>query len=216
MKIALFLDSANVEDARRAIALGFVGGITTNPAIIAQVRRPGLDVLRDMLDITNGPVFYQVTAESVEERAAQAREAAGFAPDRVFVKIPATTENLTLTTNLSAEGIQCAVTAISHPSQAYLSALSGASYTIPYVNRLTRQLGDGIAILRDCATIVKSHPTKVLAASLKSVDEVIAAVLAGADDVTIPLDLILALGNHELSQKAIDDFAAAMKNTGGA
>jgi transaldolase len=209
--MALFLDSASTDDAQQAMALGFVKGITTNPALIAKVNRPGLDVLRDMLDITSGPVFYQVTARTVEGRADQAREAAGLAPDRVFVKIPATTENLALTTKLAAEDIQCAVTAVSHPSQAYLSALAGASYTIPYVNRLTRQLGDGIAILRDCAAVVASYPTKVLAASLKSVDEVVAAVLAGADDVTIPLDLILALGDHELSQKAIEDFAAAMQ-----
>jgi transaldolase len=211
MKMALLLDSASVEDARRAIGLGFVGGITTNPALIAQVRRPGPDVLRDMLGITDGPVFYQVTAETVEGRAEQAREAAALASDRVFVKIPATTENLSLAATLASDGIQCAVTAVSHASQAYLSALAGASYTIPYVNRLTRELGDGIAVLRDCAAIVADSPTKVLAASLKSVDEVVAAVLAGADDVTIPLELIFALGEHDLSRKAIDDFAAAMQ-----
>ncbi len=208
--MAVFLDSADVEDVRQAMALGFVAGVTTNPTLIAQVGREGLDVLRDILSITTGPVFYQVTAETVEGRTAQARQAAAMAPDRVFVKIPATTENLTMAARLVSEGIQCAITAVSHPSQAYLAAMAGAAYAILYVNRLTRQLGDGIAVLRDCAALLRSTPTRVLAASLKSVDEVAAALLGGAQDVTIPLGLILKMGEHELSHQAIADFAAAL------
>ncbi len=206
--MGLYLDSADMDDVRRAMALGFITGVTTNPALIAKVGRPGMDVLRDVLALTTGPVFYQVTAAAVEGRAEQAREAARLAPERVFVKIPATTENLALAARLAGEGIQCAITAVSNPSQAYLSVLAGAAYTIPYVNRLTRELGDGVAILRDCVTITRHTGTKVLAASLKTVDEVVATVLAGADDITIPLELILALGDHPLSQKAIEDFAA--------
>jgi transaldolase len=209
MTMALFLDSADVEDVRQAMALGFVAGVTTNPTLIAQVGREGLAVLRDILSLTTGPVFYQVTAETVEGRAAQAREAAVLAPDRVFVKIPATTENLSMAARLAGETIRCAITAVSHPSQAYLAAMAGAAYAIPYVNRLTRQLGDGIAILRDCAAIVHSTPTRVLAASLKSTDEVVAALLGGAQDVTIPLDLLLKMGEHELTHQAIADFAAS-------
>jgi transaldolase len=206
--MGLYVDTADMDDVRRAMALGFITGVTTNPALIAKVGRPGLDVLMDVLALTTGPVFYQVTAETVEGRAAQAREVSQMAPQRVFVKIPATTENLALAARLAREGILCAITAVSSPSQAYLSALAGAAYTIPYVNRLTRELGDGIAILRDCVAITRNTGTKVFAASLKTVDEVVAAVLAGAENITIPLDLILALGDHPLSQKAIEDFAA--------
>ncbi len=209
--MALFLDSAHMDDVHRAMALGFVAGVTTNPTLIARVGRPGLDILSDILACTPGPVFYQVTAETVDGRGAQARQASNMAPTRVYIKIPATTENFVLATQLAGEGILCAITAVSHPSQAYVSMLAGAAYTIPYVNRLTRQLGDGVAVLRDCASIVKNSRTKVLAASLKTVDEVAAVVQAGADDITIPLDLILALGEHELSHQAIADFAAAAR-----
>ena len=207
--MALFLDSAKVEDARRAAELGFVAGVTTNPSLLAEAGRPGLEVLHDLLGLTSGPVFYQVTADTVLGRAEQARGFAALAPGRVVVKIPATTENLALTSRLAAEGIPCCVTAVSHPAQAYLSALAGARYTVPYVNRLTRQLGDGIAVVRGCAALIRGSSTRLLAASLKSVDEVVAALQAGADDVTLPLSLLLGLGDHELSQKAIDDFAAA-------
>jgi transaldolase len=207
----VYLDSADLDDVRRAQKLGFVEGITTNPALIAGTGRPGPDILRDLLEITGGPVFYQVTAPTVEGRADQAREASHMAPDRVFIKIPATTENFSLAARLVEEGILCAITAASHPAQAYLASLAGAAYAIPYVNRLTRQLGDGIAILRDIAAIVANSQTRAFAASLKSVDEVVAAIMAGAYHVTLPLDLILALGDHELSQKAIEDFEAAMQ-----
>jgi transaldolase len=211
--MALFVDSAKVEEVRRAVALGFVTGVTTNPALMAEAGRPGLEVLRDLLVVTAGPVFYQVTADTVAEREEQARAAAKADPGRVVVKIPATTENLTLTSRLAAEGLLCCVTAVSHPAQAYLSTLAGARYTVPYVNRLSRQLGDGIAVVRGCAAMVKGTSTRLLAASLKSADEVVAALQAGADDVTLRLDLLLALGEHPLSQRAIDDFAAAAART---
>jgi transaldolase len=212
--MALLLDSAQIEDVRRALELGFVSGVTTNPALIAKTGRAGLDVLADILDITSGPVFYQVTAEAVQGRAVQARDAAHMSLDRVFVKIPATTENFAMASMLAAEGIQCAITAVSHPAQAFLSVQARAAYTIPYVNRLTRALSDGVAVLRDCAAIVRGTRTRVLAASLKTADEVAASVLAGADDITLPLDLILELGSHPLSQQAVEDFAAAMRAAG--
>ena len=211
--MALFIDSAKVEEARQAVQLGFVTGITTNPSLVAEAGRPGLAILSDMLALTRGPVFYQVTAETVAGRAEQAREAARLAPGRVVVKIGATTENIALAGRLAAEGLLICVTAVSHPAQAYLATLAGARYAVPYVNRLTRQLGDGIAVVRGCAEMVRGTPTRLLAASLKTTDEVVAALHAGADDVTLPLKVLLSLGDHELSQKAIDDFAAAARSS---
>lgn len=207
----LYLDSAHLDDVRRAIRLGFIAGVTTNPALIAQTGRPGLDVLRDILAVTTSPVFYQVTADTVEGCADQAREASSLARARVIIKIPATTDHISMAAWLAHDGVRCAITAVSSPAQAYLAAQAGADYAIPYVNRLTRQLGDGIAVLRECAAVVRGTSTKILAASLKSADEVSAAVINGAEDITIPLDLILSMGDHELSQKAIDDFSAALR-----
>ncbi len=212
--MGLYIDSANLEEICKAVELGFLTGVTTNPALVAKAGRPGLDILKDILAVCKGPVFYQVTAEDAAGKIAQAREAAGLGPDRVQVKIPATTENIGLAAQLAAEGLNICVTAVSHPAQAYLAGQAGAAYVAPYVNRLTRELGDGVAILRECAAVVKGARTRIIAASLKSIDEVLAVLLAGADDVTIPLDLIMQLGNHPLSQKAIDDFDAAIKAAG--
>ncbi len=204
----LYLDSANLDDVRRAMALGFVAGVTTNPNLIAATGRPGLDVLRDVLALAGGPVFYQVTAPTADARAAQARQASELAPERVIVKIPAALEGFTLAATLSSEGVRCAMTAVSSAAQAYVAAQAGAAYVAPYVNRLTRHLGDGPGVVREIAAVLRGSPTRIIAASLKTPDEVVAAVLAGAHDVTLPLDVILALGEHELSQQAIAEFDA--------
>ena len=204
--MAIYLDSAHLDDVRQAQQLGFVAAVTTNPTLIAKTGRPGLDVLRDILEIYDGPVFYQVTAATVQGRMEQAWEAHHFAPGRVVVKIPATTENMPLTAELAAGGVTCALTAVASPAQAYLATQVNARYVAPYVSRLTRALGDGVAIVRDMARLVAGTPTMILAASLKTVDETVAVLLAGAHHVTLPLDLILALGEHELSQEAIAQF----------
>lgn len=206
--MALYLDSANVDDARRALKLGFVTGVTTNPNFIAKAGRPGRDVLRDMLALGASSVFYQVTAPPYEARAAQAREIAALDPARVVVKIPSTTENMALAAELSAEGIRVCMTAMSSPSQGYLASLAGAAYVAPYVNRLTRQMGDGLAVVGQTAALLAGTETRILAASLKSVEEVIDTLLAGAHDLTMPLDLLLALGENEHSVKAIEEFDA--------
>ena len=209
--MALYLDSADINDIRRAVALGFVSGVTTNPALVAKTGRPGLDVLREILELTDGKVWFQVTADDLEDRAQQARKIFSLAPDRVQVKIGATTENIALGARLSQEGMAVTITAVSSAAQAYLASQAGAAYVAPYVNRLTRQLGDGVAILHECTEVCRGTKTRIIAASLKSPDEVTAVILAGANDVTLPLDLLLAMGDHPLSQQAIDDFAKAAK-----
>jgi transaldolase len=208
--MAIYIDSAFANDARRAMELGFVKGVTTNPSHIAKTGRPGLEVLRELLDISRGPVFYQTTAASAEGRVEQALEAHSLRPGAVVVKLPATIENYAIVARLAPRGIPFCITAAASAAQAYLAAQAGAAYVAPYVNRLTRQLGDGLAVVRDMARLVQGAPTEILAASLKSADEVVAAIAAGAHHVTMPLDLILAMGEHELTRQAIEEFAVAL------
>lgn len=211
--MGIYLDSANPADAERAQKLMFVEGITTNPTLMARTGRPGLDVLGDLVEIFDGHVFYQVIAPSVEGRFDEAWQAHEIRPDRVVIKIPATAENFTLAARLEDAGIECAITAVYSPAQAYLSAQVEAAFVIPYVNRMTRQLGDGLAILRDIVQVVNGSQTEVLAASLKSVEEITGTLLAGAHHITLPLDLILAMGEHERSREAIAEFEASMKSS---
>jgi transaldolase len=202
--LALFLDSASIEDAQRAQALGFIEGITTNPKLIAQTGRQSLDILADLVEIFDGHVFYQVTADTLEARVDEAWQAYEVRPDRVVIKVPTTTDNFALIAKLP--GVDIAMTSIFSPTQAYLAAQAQAHYVIPYVNRATHLLGDGVGLLREVVEVVRGTDTQVLAASIKTIDEAMAAVRAGAQHLTLPMSLIEAMGNHELSFQAIEEF----------
>jgi transaldolase len=211
--MALFLDSAMAEDARRVAELGFVWGATTNPALMARTGREPAEVIAEFCDLLPGTVFYQLTAPTLAEREAEALRMVDINPVKVGIKIPCTTENLGLLAGLTDEGITCAVTAIFSAYQAYLACEAGAHYILPYVNRSTRLQGDGPGLVREMLAIIAATDTgaELLAASIKTPAEVVETVLAGAHHLTLPLDLILALGEHPLSGQAIADFDRAMK-----
>lgn len=212
--MALFLDSASVKDAQRAADLGFVWGATTNPALMAKAKREPADVIADFCELLPGTVFYQLTAHTLAEREAEALRVVNINPDKVGLKIPCTTENLGLLARLTDAGITCAVTAIFSAYQTYLACEAGAHYVIPYVNRCTRFQGEGPGLVSETRAIITAADTgaELLAASIKTPDEAVEAVLAGAHHLTLPLDLILALGEHPLSQQAIAEFEQATTN----
>ncbi|MBN1286840.1 MAG: transaldolase [Anaerolineae bacterium] len=206
--MGLYLDSADVDDARTAQELGFIEGVTTNPALIARTGRAPLEVLADLVEIVDGNVFYQLTSPTLEQRLDEAWEAYGIRPDRVVLKVPTTTENLSLVAEL-AHDIECAMTAIFSPAQAYMAVQAGARYVIPYVSRATRLLGDGPGLVRAIRDVLSGSEVEIIAASIESPDEAIDAVRAGAHHLTMPLQVIMAMGEHELSQQTIAEFAAS-------
>jgi len=158
-----------------------------------------------------GLVFYQLTGPTVEQREVEARRFAALRPGRVGLKIACTTENLALLHRLTGEGLTCAATAIFSAHQALLACQAGADYIIPYVNRCTRLQGDGPALVAEMAAIAEATGghARVLAASFRSLSEVVDAVLAGAHFVSVSLELLLAMGDHPLSDQAIAEFARA-------
>ena len=212
----LLLDSADVEAARRAAGLGFIRGVTTNPTLVAASGRPAEAVIPELADIVAGTVFYQLTAETPAAREAEARRFAQLRPGRVGIKVPTTTENLALVARLVADGMTCAMTAIFSPGQALLASEAGASFVIPYVNRTTRLYGDGPGLVREMRQVIDAggSPMRILAASVKSPEEAVASLLAGAHDLTLPLAVIEALGEHPGSLAAIDEFRAAAGRAG--
>jgi transaldolase len=205
--MALYLDSARVEEAREAISWGFVTGVTTNPKLMAQVGGAPEQVIAELCELCPGPVFFQPVAQDAKGLEKKGRRFSALSPSQVVLKIPASLQNLAVMSRISAE-IPCAATAVFSPAQAYLAAEAGARYVIPYVNRMTRYSGRGIALVREIAAVLSSGGRRVelLAASLKDVAEVLACLSAGADHVTIPLELIREMASHPLSQEAIEQF----------
>ena len=212
----LLLDSADVVAARRAAGLGFVRGATTNPTLMAASGRSAEVVITELADILPGTIFYQVTAENLAAREAEARRMAVLRPGRIAIKVPTTTENLALVARLTRDGTTCAMTAIFSPAQTLLAVEAGAAFVIPYVNRTTRLCGDGPGLVHQMRLVIDAlgAPTKILAASVKSPDEAVAALLAGAHGLTLPLPVIEALGEHPGSIAAIEEFRAAASRAG--
>jgi len=210
--MSLFLDSALASDTRTAMALGFIAGITTNPNLLAQIHRDPAEVIAELADLCPGPVFYQLTAPTLSTREIEARRMLALRPN-VALKIPMTSENLSLAAKLSKEGVEVGMTASYSAGQTYLTCEAGISYSIAYVNRSTRLQGDGLALVRQMRAVVDACDTQttIMVASLKSPGEVVQALVAGAQHVTLPLALLLEMGNHPLSDQAIEDFAKAVR-----
>jgi len=207
-RMSLLLDSASIDDARQAAGYGFVQGATTNPTLMARAsRRPEL-VITDLCEVLPGRIFYQLTAPNLAEKEAEARRMVAINPDRVGLKIPCTLENLELAFRLARDGLTVGLTAIFSPAQVYLACQTGANYILPYVNRSTRLLGDGYALVETMRGVIEAgnYPVEIIAASVKSPEEAVQTILAGAHHLTLPLAVIQAMGRHPLSEDAIAAF----------
>ncbi|MFA4965140.1 MAG: transaldolase family protein [Thermoleophilia bacterium] len=208
--MAVLLDSASVDDAAAAAELGFVHGITTNPALMArETSEPLAHLGRLLAAFPGGPICYQPTRTSYSDMSDEARAAAALAPDRVVVKLPATFDAISLAASLADGGIRCALTAVYSPAQALLAHEAGCVWVIPYVDRAARHSAG--AVVDELAAILAclESGTRILAASLKSGPQVVDSILRGAHDITAPLAVIRGLAEHPLTESAVREFAAA-------
>ena len=207
--MALYIDSALVEEVREALSWGFVTGVTTNPKLLARAGRPAEALIAELCALSPGPVFYQPAADDPRALEEEGRRFAAISPNQIVLKICATLPYLAVLARLSPS-IPCAATAVFSPAQAYIAAEAGARYVIPYVKRMQPYPGQGVALVEEIATVLgrAGRRTEILAASLGSVPEVIACLKAGAQHVTVPLALIREMAEHPLSQQAIAEFAS--------
>jgi transaldolase len=207
--MAILLDSASLDDATAAAALGFVRGVTTNPALMAKETREPLAHLERLLGaFPDGPICYQPTRTSYDEMEREARAALELAPERVVAKLPATLDAIRLAAVLREHGYRCALTAVYSPAQALLAHEAGCAWVIPYVDRAARHSA-GHVVEELAALLARlQSSTRILAASLKTSRQVTDAVVAGSQDVTAPLEVIRALPAHPLTESAVREFAA--------
>lgn len=203
--MALFLDSARLEDARKAQSIRIIEGITTNPLRLKETGHPPLEALEELVDHFDGHVFYQLTAPTIDGRIDEAWQAYDLRPDRVIVKVTATTENLSILKRVPE--IEVAVTMVYSPLQAYAAAAAGATYIMPYINRGIKHYGDGLSTnISQMRDLLRNFPTEILAANIESHEQALQALVAGADHVTMPLPLLMSLGNHPLTQQTIEEY----------
>ncbi|ELS04328.1 transaldolase [Xenococcus sp. PCC 7305] len=201
----IYLDSAIIEEAQVAVNLGWIKGITTNPTLLKKSVLNPASTLTQLSAISPGELYYQLCANDFDAMVAEARQAAEIIGNKIVLKIPATDLGFRVTAHLSSE-IACSVTAIYSPAQAIIAKEAGAKYAIAYVNRATRLLGDGLALVREMANVLRASNTEILAASIKSPQEAAATVQAGAHHLTLSLAILQQMTTHELSSQTVDEF----------
>ncbi|MEG4284713.1 transaldolase family protein [Microcoleus sp. A006_D1] len=204
--MAIYVDTAIIAEATEASKFGWIAGITTNPTLLAKSELSPEETLKQLAQLTSGELYYQLTASDFDGMVAEGKAAFEAIGQQAVLKIPATAAGFQAVAHLSGE-IPCAVTAIYSAAQAVVAAEAGAKYAIAYVNRATRLLGDGFALVRDMANVLQRTNTEILAASIKSPEEAVQTLLAGAHHLTLPLDVLQAMAVHELSQQTVDEFA---------
>jgi transaldolase len=204
-----FIDSADVGEIKKALAMGLCDGVTTNPSLVAKTGRRFSDVLKEITSIVPGPVSAEVTAVDHEGMLREARALANVA-DNVVVKVPLIVEGLRAVRDLTADGIRTNVTLCFSPVQALLAAKAGATYVSPFVGRLDDVSEDGMAMVAQIIEIYRRYDfaTKVLVASVRHPIHVLEAARLGADVATIPFAVIGQLANHPLTEIGLKKFLA--------
>jgi transaldolase len=209
--MSVLVDSAVEAEVAEAAGLGFVTGVTTNPALLAAAGTSAEAIIPRLCALVPGIVFYQLIGASVDDRREDGERILALAPRKVGIKIPATTENMALVAHFASHA-PVAVTAIFSGAQGIAACAAGARYLLPYVNRTTRLRGDGpgfVRLLRQVAD-ASGTGTEVLAASVKSSEEALESLLAGAQHLSLPLEVLRRLGEDPLSHDAIRQFDQAM------
>ena len=205
----LFIDTANVEDIRKANDLGVICGVTTNPSLIAKEGRDFNEVIREITSIVDGPISGEVkaTTTKAEDMIREGREIAAIHPNMV-VKIPMTAEGLKAVKVLHAEGIKTNVTLVFTANQALLAARAGATYVSPFLGRLDDISTVGVDLIEDIVTIFDNYgfDTEIICASVRNPIHVTQCALAGAHSATVPYSVIEQMLHHPLTDAGIEKF----------
>jgi transaldolase len=207
-----FIDTANIQEIKEGIMLGMVDGVTTNPSLVAKEKKGFDQVIRDILDVVDGPVSLEVISLDAEGMVREGRKLAKLGSN-VVVKVPMTEEGLKATRIFANEGIRINQTLVFSPLQALMAAKAGAVYVSPFVGRLDDIAHDGMEIVDQIITIFDNYgyDTEVIVASVRHPRHVLEAALMGADIATIPFKVIAQLAKHPLTDKGIEAFLADWK-----
>lgn len=204
-----FIDTANVDDIRKANDMGVICGVTTNPSLIAKEGRDFVEVIKEITSIVDGPISGEVkaTTTEAEDMIKEGREIAAIHPNMV-VKIPMTVEGLKAVKVLSSEGIKTNVTLVFTANQALLAARAGATFVSPFLGRLDDISTVGVDLIRTIADIFNIYglDTEIIAASVRNPIHITDCALAGAHIATVPYSVIVQCTKHPLTDAGIEKF----------
>ena len=204
-----FIDTANIDEIKKANALGMVDGVTTNPSLVSKEGREFKPLIKEICEIVDGPVSAEVISVDADAMVSEARELAGIA-DNIVIKIPLIEEGLKAVKILAREEIRTNVTLCFSSVQALMAAMAGAAYISPFVGRLDDINHRGMQLVEEIITIYDNYgfETEVIVASIRNPLHVLDAALMGADIATIPFKVIQQLIKHPLTDIGLEKFLA--------
>ena len=202
-----FIDSADIEDIKKANKMGLVDGVTTNPTLIKKAGRDHKQTIQEISSIIDGPISVETLGETAEEMLAEAKEYVTWG-NNIVIKVVMTPEGMKAVKELSQQNIKTNVTLIFSPLQALIAAKAGATYVSPFLGRLDDIGHDGLTIIDQIRTIYDNYgyTTKILAASIRHPMHVLDAAQIGADVSTVPASTLMKLFDHPLTQNGIAAF----------
>lgn len=213
-----FIDTANVDEIRKANDMGVICGVTTNPSLIAKEGRDYKETIQEIATIVDGPISGEVkpTTLDYDGMIKEAREIAAIHPNMV-VKIPLTADGLKACHQCAKEGIKTNLTLVFSASQALLAARAGATYVSPFIGRLDDISEDGLELIRTIADMfsVNGIDSQIICASIRSPYHVMQCALAGADIATVPYKVIMQMVHHPLTDQGIEKFQNDYKKVFG-
>jgi transaldolase len=208
ISLKLFIDTANVEEIRKAHELGVIAGVTTNPSLIAKEGRDFFETVKEIISIVgNMPISAEVISLEANEMVRQGKILAELG-EGIVVKVPMTEEGLKATKQFAALGIKTNVTLIFNSTQALLAARAGATYVSPFIGRLDDINQIGVNLIQEVSQIFKTHniTTEIISASVRHSSHVIEAALVGSDIATVPYKVIQSMAKHPLTDSGIERF----------
>ena len=211
----LFLDGSDIEKIRKFSKLGLIDGVTTNPSIILKSGKNMIEVISELAEIVSGSVSAEVSALESEKMIEEGIKLSEIAKN-VTVKLPITWDGLAACNALSKKGISINMTLCFSVSQSLLAAKAGAEYVSPFIGRLDDLNLKGVELISDIKLVYSNYkfPTKILAASIRTINHVKECARHGADVATIPINIFEGLVKHPLTDSGLSQFTADWEKTG--
>lgn len=203
----IFIDTANIEEIKKAHSWGIIDGVTTNPTLIAKEGRNFLSVVKEIVAIVDGPISAEAVSQDADGMVKEGRELSKIHRN-INVKIPVMAEGLKATKILTKEGIKVNMTLVFSANQALLAAKAGAAFVSPFIGRLDDVSENGMGLVRDIVQIFKNYSvtTQIIVASIRHPMHVVDAAKAGAHICTIPFKVIEQMIKHPLTDNGIKRF----------
>lgn len=207
-----FIDTADINEIKTAVAYGLVDGVTTNPSLVSKTGKDLMTVLKEICDVVEGPISAEVVSTKSSDMVKEAKQLAQIHPN-IVVKIPMCLEGLKATRTLSQAGIKINMTLIFSPLQALIAAKAGAAYVSPFIGRLDDISHVGMDLVDQIVTIFDNYEfdAEIIVASIRNPVHVLEAALLGADIATIPFSVLEQLTKHPLTDIGIERFLADWK-----